>query len=58
MFLLDFNDNMNNALDEYKILMDRGWSTEDLNKIMGIFHEIKESNRITVQVTVRPYHSQ
>jgi hypothetical protein len=45
MKFIDFDNNTDNALDEYNNLKANGWTKEQIEKIMKLFLEIKESNK-------------
>lgn len=38
---IDFNGDMDIALDEYLILQDKGWEKQDRDRIMELFSQIK-----------------
>ena len=44
---IDFDNNIDYALDEYNLLKKTGWTNQEIEKIMKLFTEIKESNTET-----------
>jgi hypothetical protein len=43
MKFMDFQNNDDIALDEYNILKENNWKSEDLQRIMEYYTEVKES---------------
>jgi hypothetical protein len=55
MKISDYKGNADLALDEYRILQEKGWNQADIEKIMKIFQEIGKNKKDWARIIVQSF---
>ena len=56
MRIIDYHNDVNAALDEYSVLLGKGWGQAHGDKIMSIFQEIEKDKTMIGKMTIKKKH--